>query len=57
MLRWLWSWLLSVGWYVVLASGWWCWWKAHGRAQDLDRQLTVMAHSWRYAARKETPHV
>lgn len=53
MLRWLWNGLLTVGWYALIAGGWLCWFKAHARAERLDRQLTAMAHSWRYAARQK----
>lgn len=54
MLRWLWAWVVSVGWYVVLVSGWVCWWTAHQRVQQLDRELSVMAHAWRYAPRERS---
>lgn len=57
MLRWILSTLWTVGWYALVCGGWVCWWRARSRAQELDRQLTVMAHSWRYATRKETTHV
>lgn len=53
MLRWLGSWFVSVGWYGLMVAGWLCWFKAHARANELDRQLTVMAHSWRYTARQK----
>lgn len=47
------SWLWEIGWYALLVGGWLCWLVAHQRAEKLERQLAVMAHSWRYAARKE----
>ena len=53
MLRWLWNTLWAVGWYVLVASGWVCWWRAHQTARRLDHELRVMAHSWRYAANKK----
>lgn len=53
MLRWLWSWAWSVGWYVLLLSGWVCWFTAHQRAERLRHELTVMSHSWRYTARQK----
>ena len=53
MLRWLWSWVGELGWYALIAGGWVCWFKAQARAKDLDRQLTAMAHSWRYTARQK----
>lgn len=52
MIRWLSAWLLTVGWYALLAGGWVCWFKAHQRAERLDRELTVMASSLRYTTRK-----
>lgn len=53
MLRWLWNTLWAVGWYVLVVSGWLCWWHARQRVRQLDHELRVMAHSWRYAARKD----
>jgi hypothetical protein len=53
MIRWLWGWTLTLGWYALMLGGWLCWFMAHRRAAQLQHELTVMAHSWRYAARKE----
>ena len=48
---WLWDWALWLMWYGLLGGGWWGWWRAHRRASDLDRQLTRLAHAWRYASK------
>lgn len=53
MLRWLLDTLWAVGWYALVVGGWLCWFRAHQRAAQLDRQLTVMAASLRYTGRKE----
>ena len=50
MLGWVVDWLWWLAWYGVVAGGWWCWWRAHVRAERLDRELTVMASSLRYRA-------
>lgn len=47
------NWLLWAGWYALVAGGWLCWFAAHQRAERLRKELTVMAHSWRYATRKD----
>lgn len=49
MLRWLWNTLWSVGWYVVLVSGWVCWARARLRVHQGERELTRLAHALRYA--------
>ena len=49
----MWDWLVWLVWYGLMASGWLCWWRAHQTARRLDHELTVMAHSWRYAANKK----
>jgi hypothetical protein len=59
MLGWLLDWGWWLGWYAVVAGGWLAWWRAHQRANRLDRELTVMAQSLRYTAnyrREQTPH-
>jgi hypothetical protein len=38
MLAWVWDWLWWVAWYVVVMSGWLCWWAAHRRAERLERE-------------------
>jgi hypothetical protein len=52
MLGWLWDWLWWLAWYALVAGGWLAWWRAHARARRLQDELTLMAHSWRYAANK-----
>lgn len=38
MLAWAGDWLGWLAWYAVLASGWLAWWRAHCRAQRLERE-------------------
>lgn len=46
----MWDWILWLGWYGVLGGLWLAWWRAHSKAARLERELTVMASSLRYAA-------
>jgi hypothetical protein len=54
MLAWAWDWLWWLAWYAVVAGGWLAWFRAHQRAERLDRELTVMANALRYRERTRT---
>jgi hypothetical protein len=54
MLAWLWDGLLWLAWYGVVVGGWLAWFRAHQRAERLDRELTAMAHALRYRERSRT---
>lgn len=48
------DWGLWLGWYALVLGGWWGWWRAHRRAQRLDRELTRLAYSLRYTQKTRT---
>lgn len=48
---WLLDWLWWLAWYGLVAGGYLCWWKAHCRANRLNRELTRLAYSLRYTAK------
>jgi hypothetical protein len=54
MLTWIWDWLLWLGWYALVLGGWLAWFRAHARAERLDRELTRLAHSLHYTDRAKT---
>jgi hypothetical protein len=54
MLAWVWDWLWWLAWYALVAGGWLAWFRAHQRAERLDRELTVMANALRYRERSRT---
>lgn len=47
MLGWLWDWLMWLAWYAVFLGGWFAWWRAHCRAQRLERERdTALKIRW-----------